>query len=51
MSQRLFSTSQVAELCSDSRLVGYSLMTNYFPKISALTREPPPATDRVEERM
>ncbi len=29
---------QVAELCGDSRLVGYSLMTNYFPKISELTR-------------
>jgi radical SAM superfamily enzyme YgiQ (UPF0313 family) len=30
---------QVAELCGGSRLVGYSLMTNYFPKISSLTRE------------
>lgn len=31
-------TGQVAELCAGSGLVGYSLMTNYFPKISALTR-------------
>jgi anaerobic magnesium-protoporphyrin IX monomethyl ester cyclase len=31
-------TGQVADLCSDSRLVGYSLMTNYFPKIAELTR-------------
>jgi len=29
---------RLAEICSDSQLVGYSLMTNYFPKISALTR-------------
>ena len=32
-------TGQVAELCAvTASLVGYSLMTNYFPKISALTR-------------
>ena len=35
-SQRV--VDRVADLCGDSRLVGYSLMTNYFPKISALTR-------------